>query len=49
MPDSRKERMFEIRRREEADGETRIIGSGLRAGTLGLCGSVVLLAAVAAA
>jgi len=40
--------MLEIRRREDADGETRIIGSGLRAGTFGLCGKVVDATAAAA-
>ena len=33
-PDSRKDFIFDIRRREEAEGESRIIGSGLRDGFL---------------
>lgn len=35
MPDSRKDLMFDMRRREEAEGESRMIGSGRRAGFLG--------------
>ena len=30
MPDSRKDLMLDMRSREEADGETRMIGSGRR-------------------
>lgn len=30
MPSTRKDLMFERRRREEADGESRMMGSGLR-------------------
>jgi hypothetical protein len=39
--------MFDIRSSEEADGETRMIGSGRRAG-LGLCGSAVVVRALRA-
>lgn len=48
MPFSRKERMFERRRREEAEGERMMMGSGRRC-DLGLCGRVGLLAIAAAA
>lgn len=47
-PFSRKERMFERRSREDAEGERMIMGSGLRC-DLGLCGRVGLLAIAAAA
>ena len=30
MPDSRKDLMLDIRKREEAEGETRMMGSGRR-------------------
>lgn len=40
---------FDRRRREEAEGDRRIIGSGRRTGALGLCAKVVLFAAAAAA
>jgi len=35
-PVSRKDLMFDMRRIEEADGDRRIMGSGLLAGALGL-------------
>jgi hypothetical protein len=44
-----KDLIFDILRREDADGERRIIGSGRRAGALGLWASIVLVAAFAAA
>lgn len=33
--------MFDMRRRDEAEGESRMIGSGRRAGVLRLCDNVV--------
>ena len=41
--------MFDMRKSEDADGERRMIGSGRRAGALGLCARVGLFAAFAAA
>lgn len=41
--------MFDMRRRDEAEGDSRIIGSGRRAGALGLWASVGLLWMFAAA
>jgi hypothetical protein len=41
--------MFDMRRSEDADGERRIMGSGRRAGALGLWASVVGFPAFAAA
>ena len=41
--------MFERRRRDEADGESKMIGSGRLTGALGLCAKVVLFADAAAA
>ena len=41
--------MFDNRRREEADGERRMIGSGRRTGAFGLCANVVLFTDAAAA
>lgn len=35
-PPSRKDLMFDIRRREDAEGDRRMIGSGRRTGALGL-------------
>lgn len=49
MPFSRKALMFDKRRREEADGESRMIGSGRLTGALGLCARVVLFVDAAAA
>jgi len=49
MPFSRKDLMFDMRRREDAEGESRIMGSGRRTGALGLCARMGLLAILAAA
>jgi hypothetical protein len=49
VPLSRKDLMFDIRRREDAEGDRRIIGSGLRTGALGLWANVVLFARFVAA
>ena len=40
MPDSRKDLIFDMRRREEALGDRRMIGSGRRTGFFGLLVSV---------
>jgi len=41
--------MFDIRSKEEADGERRMIGSGLLVGALGLCDNVLFVADFSAA
>lgn len=41
--------MFDKRRSEDAEGDSRMIGSGRRTGPLGLWASVVLCAAATAA
>ena len=41
--------MFDIRSSEEAEGERRMIGSGLLTGAFGLCARVVLFAGLAVA
>lgn len=41
--------MFDMRRSEDAEGESRMMGSGRRAGALGLCDRGVMLAVFAAA
>ena len=48
-PPSRKDLMLDMRIREDAEGERRIIGSGLRAGALGLWAKVGLFARFCAA
>ena len=40
--------MFDMRRRDDADGERRMIGSGRREAAFGLCARVGLLGSVAA-
>ncbi len=47
-PPSRKDLIFDMRRSEDADGERSIIGSGRRAGALGLCERGALTFAAAA-
>jgi hypothetical protein len=49
VPLSRNDLIFDIRSSEEAEGERRTIGSGLRTGAFGLWARVVLFAAFAAA
>ena len=49
IPFSRNALMFDNRRREGADGERRMIGSGRRTGAFGLCANVVLFTDAAAA
>lgn len=49
MPLSRKDLIFDMRRRDDAEGESRMMGSGRRTGALGLCARVVLFARFAAA
>lgn len=41
--------MFDMRRSEDAEGDSRMMGSGRRAGALGLCERGALLAAFEAA
>jgi len=48
-PPSMKDLMFDIRRREDAEGERRMMGSGRRAGAFGLWGKVGLFARFTAA
>lgn len=48
-PLSMKDLIFDIRRREDAEGESRMMGSGRRAGAFGLWGRVGLFARFAAA
>ena len=48
-PFSRKDLMFDMRRSEDAEGESRMMGSGrLLGAAFGLCGRVVLFAGFAA-
>lgn len=49
IPFSRKALMLDRRRRDEADGERRMMGSGRLTGALGLWARVVLFDAAAAA
>ena len=49
MPESRKDLMLDMRRSEEAEGERRMMGSGLRPGFLSREARVVVLAMGAAA
>jgi hypothetical protein len=44
MPDSRKDLIFDMRRSEEAEGESNMMGSGRRVAALGFMASVELLA-----
>ena len=48
VPLSRNDLMFDMRRRDDADGERRMIGSGRREAAFGLCARVGLLGSVAA-
>jgi hypothetical protein len=48
-PLSIKDLMFDMRRREDAEGERRMMGSGRRTGAFGLWGRVGLFARFAAA
>jgi hypothetical protein len=49
MPDSRKDLMFDMRRSEDADGESKMMGSGRRGAALGFMESAGLLAILDAA
>lgn len=48
-PLSRNDLIFDMRKREDAEGDRRMMGSGLRTGALGLWARVVLFDAFAAA
>jgi hypothetical protein len=49
VPLSRNDLMFDMRRRDDAEGDRRMIGSGRREGVFGLCARVGLLGRFAAA
>lgn len=49
VPLSRNDLMFDMRRRDDADGDSRMIGSGRGGAAFGLCASVGLLGRFAAA